>query len=469
MDYWNLRKAVSRLVPSKRLIVPPENFSYLVKEKGRKSNYRQFNLTSGKVESIRRDLNTEEMQSFLEVSLRAAYCPMPLNCDVWDGMLCPYRCRYCFADSFRASLYTSFFDNSKSLGLRKCKPEYFKTELDKLMRYRGTRVLERNELARAIGMEIPIRLGIRFEDFSPIEEKQGVSLELLRYLRTVNYPIMVNTKSDLIGTDAYVKELALNSGGAAVHITALSSDGRFNKIMEPAAPNFKRRVWAAKQLSDAGVRVVARIEPFMIFLNDERGMVDEWVGSMLEAGVRHVTFDTYSYSARVPGIRQGMEARGVDFERMYLLMSESQWLGSLILSTFMNHMRSEGFRCSTFDFGNVPDNDDAICCCVDNWFSGGFNMGNVLSAVRFIVSHYDLNKKEVTWDDFEQFVDHCGGWLSEGIRKIVYEAWNLRGNSAYFPDWARGVEACGTDSEGRLVWTFRDGEDFRYQLLERLL
>jgi len=208
-------------------------------------------------------------------------CPMPLNADVYDALRCPFRCQYCFADSFRASLYTSFFDNSKTLGMRICKPDYFRAELDKLMKFRGERN-NGNEVQRAIGLEIPIRLGIRFEDFPPMERRLGVSLDFMKALAEIEYPIMINTKSDLIGEEAYVRVLAENKGKSAVHLTIISSDDVLLKRLEPGAPSFGKRVAAAKNLTDAGVRVVARIEPFMVFVTDERPAVEAWVKAIKE-------------------------------------------------------------------------------------------------------------------------------------------------------------------------------------------
>lgn len=59
-----------------------------VKEKGRKKNYHQFNLRDGEWRKQERLLNTEAINSFLEISVRAAACPMPFNMDIWDGLLC---------------------------------------------------------------------------------------------------------------------------------------------------------------------------------------------------------------------------------------------------------------------------------------------------------------------------------------------------------------------------------------------
>jgi DNA repair photolyase len=466
MDYWELRDIIKNIIPRRSLLEKLEKHSGLVKEKGRKSNYSQFNLETGELVPIQRLLNKDEISSFIEVSLRAAHCPMPLNCDLYDALQCPFRCQYCFADSFRASLYTSFFDNSKQLGLRSCNPTFFRPEMDKLMKYRGKR--EGNELQRAIGLQIPIRLGIRFEDFLPIEGKKKICLDFLSYLQDEAYPIMINTKSDLIGREDYVKVLADNKGGSAVHITAISSDEELNKILEPGAPSFLERAQAAKYLTDAGVRVVARVEPFMIFVNDEKGKVDEWIEVMKEAKVKHITLDTYSWSSSAPGIKSQINRIGIDFERMFLLMSDSQWLGSLLLNKFMDYLKEKGFATSTFDFGSVPSNSQDICCeCGDLFLSkgAGFNWGCGVIAIRFIQSH---KGKPVIWGQFDDFVESKGGWLSEALRQDVFKSWNLIGNSAYFPDWGQGIECCGTDFGGFKAWRYVKENDFREEMLRNI-
>jgi len=474
MNYYELREIVKNIIPRRTKLEELEKAHGLVKEKGRKINYREFNFEQGKYTQNLRLLNTEEIHSFLEVSLRAAHCPMPLNADVWDGLRCPLKCLYCYADSFRASLYTSFFDNGRTMGLRHCKPDYFKSELDKLMKFRGKRN-NGNEVQRAIGMKIPIRLGIRFEDFLPIEGRHKISLQFLQYLKEIAYPVMINTKSALIGREDYVRALAENKGGSAVHITMLSSNDILNKKLEPGAPTFKERIQAAKNLTSAGVRVVARIEPFMVFLNDETSEVDKWIYEVQSANISNITLDTYSWSAQAPGIRRQMEMEGFDFDRMFLLMSDSQWLGSLLLSKFIEMLKARfllGYdkkvTLSTFDFGNVPTNDQDICCEVgDNYPEAGFSYGNNLMAIRFIKMD---PLKPTTWKDYNTFVEVKGGWLSDSIKREVYLSWNLAGgNPSYYPDWAQGVEPCGLDNDGNRIWIYTPNKDFRWEMLKSLI
>lgn len=376
----------------------------------------------------------------------------------------------CFANSFRSSLYVSFYDNSKDIGMRYCAPEYFRAELDKLMKYRG-RKNNGTPLQRAIGMQIPIRFGIQFEDFLPIEGKKGISLDLLRYLADLDYPVMINTKSTLIGREDYLKALADNSGGSAVHITMISSNERLNRKLEPGAPSFKERIKTAKALIDAGIRVVARIEPLMVFINDREEDLQDWVGEVCGAGIRNVTFDSYSFSANNPKIKRALEVKGFDFERMFLLMSEVQWLGSLLLGSFMEGLRDH-FSCSTFDFGNVPFNDQEVCCEVGDLYlekGGGFSYGNTLTAIRFIKQ----SKSPVTWTMFDTYVEAMGGWLSDSIKMEVFKAWNLSDdptiNPAYFPDWAQGVETHGFDNKGHRVWKYDPNSDFRMEMLNSVI
>jgi DNA repair photolyase len=394
---------------------------------------------------------------------------MPLNIDIWDGLVCPYNCHYCFANSFRASLYTAFFDNSKTMGVRHCNPTKYKKELDKMFRkYRNKNphnITNNNAVAKAIAMEIPIRFGIRFEDFLKQEEKQGISLEMLRYLGECSYPVMVNTKSTLIGQDAYVKALSCNRGKSAVHMTLISSNNKLLKALEPGAPSYEDRIGAMKNLVDAGVRVVARIEPWMPFVNDDPDDTEQYMMDLKNIGVKHLTFDTYSYSANNPGIVQAFRNLGMDWDRIFSIGCESQGFGSFLLGCFMNVWQDNGFSCSTFDMGNMPINNQSICCEVGDWFEGkaGFNYGCTVMAARHIISK---KGQAVSWGDFCKYVNKHGGFLSDALKNEVCLLWDFLGKDAYSHGWSAGMEMVGTDEEGHILWRYNSDSDFRRDLLE---
>ena len=387
-----------------------------------------------------------------------------------EGVLvhnCPYACIYCFANSFRASLYTAFFDNSKTMGLRHCNPDYYKAELDKMQRFRGMTKDEKYKLNgtnKAFALEIPVRMGIRFEDFLHTEKKKGVSLAMLQYLKEVSYPVMLNTKSDLVGTDPYVRALSENKAKAAVHVTLISSDNEILKKLEPGAPSYEQRLGGIKSLVDAGVRVVARIEPYLFLLTDSPEAVEKYMYDVWATGVRNITFDTYSYTAGNSGIRQSFINAGYDYDRMFMVGCDSQPLGSLLLGRFMQLFRDYGFSCSTFDMGNSPDNDQSICCEVEDWFDSGWNYGCTVMAARYIAKR---GLKQTTWSMFERYVDKNGGFLTEELKKDVKELWNLGGNVAYSHKWAAGLTPVGRDEDG-VIWC-KNNSDYRITLLNELL
>ncbi len=470
MDYWELRKIVSKIVPRSTKLVTQTRKVDAVREKGRKRNYSQFNLIHDEWRKQERLLNTEEINSFLEISVRAAACPMPFNMDIWDGLLCPFNCLYCYANAFRASLYTAFFDNSKSMGFRHCNPDYYKREMDKMGKYRAMSKEELQPLQginKAYGLQIPLRMGIRFEDFLGAEKKEGVGLSMLEYLSDIEYPVMINTKSSLVGEEKYVKALSSNKAKTAVHVTLITSDNDVLKRMEPGAPSYDDRIQAMKNMSDAGIRVVARIEPYLFLLTDDPDDVAKYMDDVWQAGVRHITFDTYSYTALNPGIRSSITNAGWDFDRMFLAGCDSQPLGSLLLGKFMQLFKDYGFSCSSFDMGNVPDNNQSICCEVEDWFEGyGWNYGSTVMAARFIKQNPG---RAVSWKEFEAWVDKHGGFLTKDLKLEVKMLWSVQGNLAYSHSWAAGLTPVGQDEDG-LLWRWdKDKPDYRMNLLNDVM
>lgn len=473
MDYYELRKLVSRIVPRMTQL------SY-TKPKGgglhgnlRKKNYSQFNLRNNEWVKKERLLKTEQIDSFLEISVRAAACPMPFNMDVWDGLRCPFACVYCYADAFRDSLYSSFFDNSRNMGLRHCNPDFYKNEMDKMLKFRSYSMEKKEGLSgvnKAFSLEVPVRLGIQFEDFTRNELRKGVSLTMLKYLAEIEYPVMINTKSDIIGDDDYVRALADNPAKTAIHMTMISSRNDILKNLEPGAPSYEDRLRAMKNLVDEGVRVVARIEPFIFLLVDEEEDIRKYIEDIKSIGVENITFDTYSYTSIYGSggsdIRGNFMEKGLDFDRIFTAGCESQPLGSILLGKFMELFRDEGISCSTFDMGNVPSNDQSVCCEVGDWFEGGFNYGCTVMAARYISKQ---KGKPVTWSDFARWVVSKGGFLTEDLRREVKELWNLSGTGiAYSHRWAAGLTPIGRDEDG-LIWMYDRKSDYREKLIQEIL
>jgi len=465
MNYWELRKEVSQIIPRTAFLFEDKT-PEVMKTKGRKTRYKEFSITEKRWYDVNHLLNLEEIGSFIEVSCRAAACPMPLNIDVWDGMSCPFRCKYCFASTFKTYLYTAFFDNTHSMGVRHCNPNKFKKELDVYMKRRGQNPHDiKGDIAKAIVMGIPLHFGIKFEDFMRQEAKKGVSLELMKYLADVEYPVMICTKSDLVARDDYVQTFVDNKAKTALQMTLISSNNELLKQLEPGAPFYDQRIRAMKVLSDSGVRVVLRIEPYIPFLTDQKEDTQRLIEDVWDAGVRNITFDNFSYSAKNPSMYRVFRNMGMDLERILLAGCDSQALSSLLLKEYMQMFTDKGFSCSTFDMGNVPDNSQSVCCEVEDFFDkAGFNWGCSVMAARFIKSK---KGKSVSWSDFCAWVNSKGGFLSPILENEVHHLWNCDGNDAYSQSWAQGMTAVGCDENG-LVWCYDKEFDFRDDLYQSI-
>ena len=84
-----------------------------------------------------------------------------------------------------------------------------------------------------------------------IDRKYGVSRKLIEDHK--GKPLTISTRSDLIGGDEYIK--ALDPKHHKVRIHAFSDNDEINRLLEPGAPSFKRRMGAVQRLKEAGIPV----------------------------------------------------------------------------------------------------------------------------------------------------------------------------------------------------------------------
>lgn len=107
---------------------------------------------------------------------------------------------------------------------------------------------------------IPLRIGSMSDSFMWIDKKYGVTRELIKILNFYKYPHVIFTRSDLAATDEY---LALfDKKLASIQYSLSGNDEKLNKLIEPGAPSYRRRIAALSKLSAEGIWTTARINPF---------------------------------------------------------------------------------------------------------------------------------------------------------------------------------------------------------------
>ena len=144
-------------------------------------------------------------------------------------------------------------------------------------------------------------------------------------------------------------------------------------------------------------------------------------------------------------------AEGLDFDRMFYSASDSRLLTGIMLWSMMEHFRSHGFKCSTYDDMNSYLNDDPTNCCnVAGAIEGaGINLGSSKAAEQYIK---EQEGRAVSWKEYRTHVETNGGFLSKTYRDEFYHMWNNDGNPAYNFAW-NAVSPAGADTYG-LKWRY---------------
>lgn len=166
------------------------------------------------------------------------------------GRGCTHDCVYCYA---KAELTVHGYWN-KPFPMPVDVSDIWKTfytvfETDKNSKWRS--VMEKR---------IPLRIGSMSDSFMHMDQKYGVTKELLRILDYYKYPYLVFTRSDLVAHDDYMN--LLNPDLCSVQMSISSTDDKMNKLIEKGAPSAKRRLKALQKLTQNGFWTTVRLNPF---------------------------------------------------------------------------------------------------------------------------------------------------------------------------------------------------------------
>ncbi|MEM0226676.1 MAG: radical SAM protein [Thermofilaceae archaeon] len=176
---------------------------------------------------------------------------------------CPYGCVYCYASWYRSPhpvagrrLVKQWRRLAEQLGRAGVPPPYF-------------------------------RLSTLAEPFQNAEAERRFSLEIMRAAYENKVPLVVNTKSIMLGNPPWLDALLklAEEGLVLVQVSVAALDEKLAHRLEPSAPPPSSRLALAEELSEHGVPVVARVQPLIPGIEDEQV---ETARSALEHGCRGV-------------------------------------------------------------------------------------------------------------------------------------------------------------------------------------
>jgi DNA repair photolyase len=195
---------------------------------------------------------------------------MPLRLDTYSG--CTFNCLYCFSNSRKGN----FNNNELKCANADLLIKRFKRAL--------TNETPMGILSQCIRKRMPMHFGGMSDPFQPIEEKLQVSLKVLRFLKSIDYPLVISTKSNLILKQDYLDVLR-DYKSLIIQISFSTLDEKNSLLVEPNCCSPLDRIKVLKKLFENGIQTTVRWQPYIVGLSEKP---EEFISKIAKLGVSHL-------------------------------------------------------------------------------------------------------------------------------------------------------------------------------------
>lgn len=216
----------------------------------------------------------EEYKAPLSITSQFSFCGLPFRLDTYSG--CSFNCTYCFA-RLRGG-----FTHSKKLRPASAKKIIikFKNALNKPGFATGL-------VAEFIRNRMPVHFGGMSDPFQPIEKELKISLECLKYLASINYPVIISTKSTLLSKEPYL-EVLRDYKNVLVQFSFSTTINEKSRIIEPFSNKPSEIMKTIEVLSKNGIKTTVRWQPYVPKLSESPR---EFIKTISSLGVYHLGFE----------------------------------------------------------------------------------------------------------------------------------------------------------------------------------
>lgn len=203
-----------------------------------------------------------------------ADCSMPMTFDTYSN--CSFGCLYCFSQFQRA------LGGSKESYLNKdvkaVNVEHVKRMFTDPDRYAG-------QFATYIKQRRVMQWGGLSDEFDGYERKYGKTLELLRFFKSIDYPLCFSTKSVWWTQDERYMELVRGQKNWNFKFSIITLDEKKARIIEHGVPTPLQRLDALQRIAEADAGgATLRLRPFIIGVS-----TPTYLDLIREAGKRGAT------------------------------------------------------------------------------------------------------------------------------------------------------------------------------------
>lgn len=181
-------------------------------------------------------------------------CSMPMTFDTYSN--CSFGCLYCFSQFQRA--LGGAKEHYLAKEVKNVNPDKIKRMFTDPDKYAG-------QFATYIKQRRVMQWGGLSDQFDGFEKKYGVTLELLKFFKEINYPLCFSTKSAWFTKDERYMELIRGQENWNFKFSIITLDEKKAAVIERGVATPRERLDAVGRIVDAGAGgATLRLRPFVI-------------------------------------------------------------------------------------------------------------------------------------------------------------------------------------------------------------
>lgn len=401
-----------------------------------------------------------------------ADCSLPLTLDTYSN--CSFGCVYCFSQYQR--------------GIGKGKEHYFAKDVKAVNPEKIRRIFsledKSSQFYEYVKDRRPIQYGGLSDQFDGYEKKYGVTYEVLKYLREIDYPICFSTKSTWVFDDPKYRELFKGADNWNMKFSIITLDEGDAKAIEQGVASPAERIEAIRkwnELSKGGATL--RLRPFIPGVSDKTYL--DLIRAAHDAGANAVTTEFFCMEMR--SINQAKEHYQiisercgfdiVEFYRTHSLGSGYLRLNRKVKRKYIENMQKLcaelGMRFYVSD-SHFKECSDNCCCCALNkdWnysrghFAAALQVAKKKGEVRWSDIEGDMYFLEFPWDRAEGFntnsAENRGKFKGMTMKQYLRYLWNnpKRGQSPY-KIFEKVLLPDGLDENGDIIYRYNQAVTFQ--------
>ena len=400
-------------------------------------------------------------------SAEIADCSMPMTFDTYNN--CAFGCMYCFSQFQRA------IGGGKEHYLGKdvlsVNPDHIKRMFSEPDKYGG-------QFAEYIKQRRVMQWGGLSDQFDGFEHKYGVTLELLRFFKDIDYPLCFSTKATWWTKDERYMELVRGQKNWNFKFSIITLDESKARIIERGVPTPRERLDAIERIAKAEAGgATLRLRPFIIGVS-----TPTYLDLIREAGNRGATAlstEFFCVEQRSNTLKEYMpklsELCGFDlmeFYKKYSVSSGYLRLNRKVKAPFIFNMKKAceavGMRFYVSDAHFKELCCNGSCCGLPaDW---NYSHGQFCEALQIC-----KKRGEVRWGDIKADIESLhSGYLwgraqgynansSEkraqfyGMSMAAYMRWlwnNPQAGQSPYKMFEGVMKPTGKDEDGNLIYTY---------------